>query len=563
EALTLAPMRCSQFLSASEGNWVTRPVSRGMQKLSQVYKRALSGCLNWRWSVLAVSLLIFLGSLTTISSLRKEFLPAQDQSRFLVNLYTKMGSSIDFTDGVFRKAEDFFKTRPEIDKYYVAVGGFGGGLVNQGISFVTLKDPADRPVVAPFKKRPTQQEFMSYVREELKKLSGVERVSILDLSLTGFSAQRGYPVEFQLQGVSWDKLVDLSIQMRKKLTDSGYMSDVDTDYRPNMPEIEILPNRDTAAELGVSMATIANAVSTMVGGIKMLPNKYTDSTGHRDDIQIKLKPEENKSALDIDKIYVRNIHGEVLPLSRVVDIKQSSTLLTITRYNRERGIGIFGNIATGKSQSDVIAYVQTLGKEMLPEGYHLTLSGSSQAFKESFQSLMFALLLGIFVAYMVLASQFNSFLHPLVILLALPFSITGALWAMRLTDTSVNIYSLIGLLLLMGIVKKNSILLVEFTNHQRAEGLSVQDALLAACPVRLRPILMTSIATITGALPAAFALGAGAETIRPMAIAVIGGVFVSTFLTLFVVPCAYSLIARFENRTHQQELTEALKAIQG
>jgi multidrug efflux pump subunit AcrB len=300
----------------------------------------------------------------------------------------------------------------------------------------------------------------------------------------------------------------------------------------------------------------------MVGGEKLLPNKYTDSSGHRDDIQVKLMADENTGPEDIDKIWVRNVQGEVLPLSQVITMKPGSTLLTITRYNRERGVSIFGNFATGKSQSEVIDYIQKMAKELLPEGYHVTLSGSSQAFNDSIKSLFGALILGIFVAYMVLASQFNSFLHPVIILLALPFSITGALMLMRVSDTSINIYSLIGILLLMGIVKKNSILLVEFTNHKRIdEGLGVDAALLAACPVRLRPILMTSIATIAGAVPEALARGSGSEVIRPMAIAVVGGVSVSTFLTLFVVPCAYSLMARFESTKHDIELQHALELL--
>ena len=300
----------------------------------------------------------------------------------------------------------------------------------------------------------------------------------------------------------------------------------------------------------------------MVGGLKLLPNKYTDEFGHRDDIQVKLSPEENTGAVDLNKIYVHNMYGEILPLKDVIDVKPGSTLLTITRYNRERGIGIFGNFTPGKSQTDVLAFVKKTAKEMLPPAYHVVLSGSSQTLEDSRKSLMLALFLGIFVAYMVLASQFNSFLHPAIILLALPFSVTGALLAMWMTDTSVNIYSIIGILLLMGIVKKNSILLVEFTNHKRAErDGTVDSALLDACPVRLRPILMTSIATIAGAVPEAFAFGPGAEVIRPMAIAVIGGVMVSTFLTLFVVPCAYSLTARFERKKHQGELNEALETL--
>jgi HAE1 family hydrophobic/amphiphilic exporter-1 len=339
------------------------------------------------------------------------------------------------------------------------------------------------------------------------------------------------------------------------------MADVDSDYNPNMPELEIYPDREKSMTRGVPVSVIANSVAAMVGGLKLLPNKYTDADGHRDDIQVKLLPHQNEGALDINRIWVRNVQGEVLPLSQVITTKSASTLLTITRYNRERGISIFGNFVAGKSQSDVTEYVQKLGKEMLPAGYHITLSGSSQAFNDSIKSLIGAMILGIFVAFMVLASQFNSFLHPAVILLALPFSLTGALLGMRFTDTSMNIYSLIGILLLMGIVKKNSILLVEFTNHKRAEGLGVGEALIDACPVRLRPILMTSFATIAGAVPNALARGSGSEVMRPMAIAVIGGVLVSTFLTLFVVPCAYSVVSRFESRKHQDELEKALAAL--
>jgi len=561
EALTLAPMRTSQFLTVGGGNFVTRKVSQGMDALSELYRKVLAKCLRWRWTIIITAFAIFFISLLTVKALRKEFLPPQDQSRFMVTLYTKMGSSIQFTDEVFKRAESLYAARPEIETYYVAVGGFGGGLVNQGISFVTMKDPDQRPTAAPFRKRPTQQEFMGFLRGELQKIPGVERASLLDLSLTGFSAQRGFPIEFELQGPDWNKLTELSLEMRKTLASSGYMADVDSDFSPNMPESEIFPNRAQAAKLGVSVTTIASTIGTMVGGTKLLPNKYTDSSGHRDDIQVKLVADQNQGPVDIDKIMVRNIHGEIIPLKDVIDIKPGSTLLTITRYNRERGIGIYGNFASGKSQAQVIEYIQKLAKDTLPEGYHITLAGSSQAFNESFSSLYIALILGIFVAYMVLASQFNSFLHPAIILLALPFSVTGALLAMRITDTSLNIYSMIGILLLMGIVKKNSILLVEFTNHRRKEGDDVKTALLEACPVRLRPILMTSFATIAGALPQAFAFGFGGEVIRPMAIAVIGGVIVSTFLTLFVVPCAYSLFSRLESHKHDEELKESLEIL--
>jgi HAE1 family hydrophobic/amphiphilic exporter-1 len=222
------------------------------------------------------------------------------------------------------------------------------------------------------------------------------------------------------------------------------------------------------------------------------------------------------------------------------------TLHSITRKNRERAVTIYANPAPGHSQQEALKKVGEIAKQVLPEDYHVVFSGGSQAFKESNQSLVFALILGIFVAYMVLASQFNSFMHPFTVLLALPFSITGAFIALFITGNSLNLYSMIGLILLMGIVKKNSILLVDFTNVRRSQGMGVREALLEACPIRLRPILMTSVATIAAALPVALAIGAGSETIRPMAIAIIGGVAFSTLLTLFVVPCAYQVSTRFE-----------------
>jgi len=222
---------------------------------------------------------------------------------------------------------------------------------------------------------------------------------------------------------------------------------------------------------------------------------------------------------------------------------------------------MFANVAPGKSQAAAMDSVEKIGKKVLPEGYKLVFSGSAQTFQESFSSLYLVLFLGIFVAYMVLGIQFNSFVHPFNVLLALPFSISGALLALVITGYSLNIYSAIGLILLMGIVKKNSILLVDFTNRRRNEGMLVNDALLSACPVRLRPILMTSIATIAAAVPPALALGPGAETRVPMAVVVIGGVIVSTMLTLFVVPCVYSLFSKFESRKHRKDVQIAMKEL--
>jgi len=291
------------------------------------------------------------------------------------------------------------------------------------------------------------------------------------------------------------------------------------------------------------MTSIGNAVSALFGGKKM--GKFTDA-GHRFDIRVRLKESERRMADDIRYVFVRNNRGELVRLSEVVRIVPTTSLLSITRINRERSISVYASPAAGYSQEEAIDESLAIAKKVLPEGYSAELTGSAKTSGESFDSLLFALIIGIIVSYMILASQFNSYIHPLTILIALPFSFSGAIMALVIAGKSLNIYSFIGLILLMGIVKKNSILLVEFTNQLRHEGLGVRDALLKACPIRLRPIMMTSLATMAAAVPPALALGPGAEARIPMATAVLGGMLVSTMLTLFVVPCAYSLLAGLE-----------------
>jgi HAE1 family hydrophobic/amphiphilic exporter-1 len=272
-------------------------------------------------------------------------------------------------------------------------------------------------------------------------------------------------------------------------------------------------------------------------------------------------PQKRTRLEDLKAIYVRNLRGELIPLIKLVKIQEVPTNLTIYRENRERSVHVTANIAPGKSQAEALAVAEKITKEILPPGYRMIPSGAAQTFRESFQELLFALVLGIVIAYMILGAQFNSFLHPITVLLALPFSVTGALIALWLSKNTLNLMSFIGILLLMGIVKKNSILLVDFTNQLREEGYSIWDALITACPIRLRPILMTSLSTIAGAIPLALKLGPGGELRAPMAISVIGGVIFSTFFTLFVVPSAYLILTRFESKRRQLEHKETLQVL--
>ncbi|HNX91752.1 MAG TPA: efflux RND transporter permease subunit, partial [Candidatus Omnitrophota bacterium] len=517
EALTLTPMRCSQFLEVKKRTtFLGRIVDGGFKSLAKIYAILLTKVLNRKKLVIFVALIFFFTSLMFLKTLRKEFVPSQDQSMLLCRAQTPVGSSITFTDSKFKMIEAKIMEVPEVDGYFAAIGGFTGGEVNSGSIFINFKDPKDRPVIAPNKKPRSQNELMTYFRTELNKIPDV-KVMMQDLSLSGFSAQRGFPVEFSVRGPDWEKLAQYSAEIRKRMAASNLMIDIDTDYLEEVPEVRVFPNRQEADKRGVVVSEIGSTVNALIGGERIA--KYTKD-GRRYDIRIRLNPSQRTTAEDMDRLWVWNNRGEMVQLKNVVRIEKKNTPLTITRRNRERAITIFANVAPGKSQTDAIKEAERIAKEVLPERYYTVFGGSSETFKESFASLLIAFWLGILVAYMVLASQFNSYVHPLSVLMALPFSISGAFIALWAFGQSLNIYSIIGIILLMGIVKKNSILLVDFTNQQRDKGLDVRESLLKACPIRLRPILMTSFATIAASIPPAMALGPGAETRIPMAVTV-------------------------------------------
>ncbi|WP_413287974.1 efflux RND transporter permease subunit [Bdellovibrio sp. HCB337] len=552
ESLTITPMRCSSFVHTGERK--TR-IGHGFEKLMEhgriLYGKSLHWTLQHRWPVLVGSLLFVAASFVSVRYLNKELTPVQDQSLFIMRLRTPIGSSLAFTDTRAQAVEKWLRTRSEIERFYVGIGGGGAASAsdtNSGFMFITLKDIGKRGIDSASGRELSQQEFMALARKELGKIPDL-RIFMQDLSSRGFSTGRGFPIEFVLQGPEWEKLAELSDKLKKDMIDSGMMNDVDSDYLEGMPEIQIVPNRNMAAMHGLSIEDIGSTVNALIGGVKN--GQYTKG-GRRYDIYVQLEKDVDPRK-EIDRLMIGNERGNLIPISRVTKIEQKPSLQQITRNNRQRAITMYANLTPGTSQQTALDFIRQKAKE-LPPTYTIEDAGAAKAFKESFQSLLLAFTLGLFVAYMVLASQFNSFLDPIAVLMALPFSFSGAFFGLLLTNQSLNMYSLIGLLLLMGIVKKNSILLIDFTNAVRdREKKDAHDALLVACPIRLRPIIMTSFATIAAAVPSALASGAGAETFRPMAITLIGGVFVSTLLTLYVVPITYLLLERFRRQGQRKE----------
>jgi hydrophobe/amphiphile efflux-1 (HAE1) family protein len=533
EAITLTPMRCSQFLQVARVNFLTRLVDAVLHGVAVVYRGALERALRHPVWVLFVGLVAFVASLGIFRWVPKEFSPAQDQSIIFVRFQTPVGSSLEFTQKKMEEVEAYLKRRADTLRYFIAVGGFGGGEVNTGIAFVTLVPPSQRAL--------RQQEVIEEYRRDLNKIDELFAQPV-DLSRSGFTGGgRDLPIQFSLQGPNYGVLKELTDRLMETMRTEKIAVDIDTDFKLGQPEWHIIPDRVAAAQRGVTMEALGRTLSVAIGGVRA--GKFTNDA-RRYDVRIKLEKEQRQALEDVLSLKVRNLYGELVEVREVVKVEEKDSLQVITRRNRERAIRISANNAPGVSQSEALRLIEKKASEILPPGYRIVLSDNAQAFKEAFSELSFTLILGVVIAYMVLASQFNSFVHPFTILLTMPFSVSGAFVALYLSGQTFNIYSFIGLILLMGIVKKNGILLVEFTNVSRIrDGLGLVEAILRAGVVRLRPIVMTSFTTIVAALPAALALGPGAESRIPMAVTVIGGVLVSTVFTLFVVPCAYRVLA--------------------
>jgi hydrophobe/amphiphile efflux-1 (HAE1) family protein len=540
EAVTITPMRAAAFLrNEPKVGRFEAFMDRVFERIGHAYRVVLKHTLRWRYLVILVSLVGFVLSLGLVKKIRQEFIPPQDQDILIINGQAPPGSSLEFTDQLARKVEAILKTVPEIESFATSVGAGGGGSSQINQVFFPVR------LVPKEKREKTHVEVMADLRAKFRELKGI-RMNMRDISSRNLSSGRQNPIGLSLRGPDLAVLGAKAQELIKKLEDEKLGVDLDTDYRAGIPELRIEPNRRAMAERGVSVDAVGQVLTAAVGGLRS--GRYT-AEGKRYDVRFKLPDEMVRSTEDIKRLYVRNIAGNLIPLRELVSIEEGKASQSISRVNRMRAISVYGNLAPGQSQAQVLQRAEELAQEVLPPDYIFALEGASAGFNEAFASLYSALLIGILVAYLILAMQFDSFVHPISILMALPFSVTGALLALWITDQSLNLFSFIGLIVLMGIAKKNSIMLVEFANHVRHDkNLSVVDALLEASPVRLRPIIMTSVATVAAAAPLVLGGGMGSEARLPMGLAIIGGTIVSTLLTLFVVPAFYMLLSKLESK---------------
>ena len=550
-SFTLTPMLASIFLKGTKPGHSKRGTiarfallsrageyfTRGYQVTERSYRRILVFSLQHRKTVLVLALIVFIFSLYLTKFMGKEFVSPEDQGQFIGRLEGPIDYSIDQVDSLFQKAEDIFIRTSEIKTVFYALGFGYPPEINKAVLFTGMIPKAER--------KKSQEQIKAEMRERLNQIPGLIATAE-DISLIG-GGQRRVPIQYSIRGRDLVSLQSYTGEIVNEFSKLPGIVDVDTSLEVGKPELKVYIDRDRAADLGVDVATIAGTINLAIGG-EMDITKFKDETrGRRYDVRVRLEAEDRRDPSDIGRLYVRSRDGEMVELANVVQIREGGGPSAINRVDRQRAITIFADLE-GKPLGQAMDELDAISARVLPPDYLPKYKGMAETMKESFYYLLFAIFLGVIMAYMVLAAQFESFIHPFTVLLAMPFSFIGAFGALIITGNTLNIMSFIGLILLMGLVKKNSILLVDYTNTLRERGMSRREAILEAGPVRLRPILMTTLAMIFGMLPVAIGVGEGAETRAPMGISVIGGLLTSLFLTLLVVPVAYDLFDDLKER---------------
>lgn len=544
-SLTLTPMLCSRYLNVVEHeNMVYRKIATTLAKLDVFYKKLLGLTLKHRGLVLIVTtLFVAITGTYSLQHVEKEFVPDTDESAFRINAKTPLGSSLEYTDSRLKLIEATLNNHKDaIDSFYASIGTGARGQVNQASVNVRLKPKEDRKI--------SQKELLKKLKTDLDKIPGV-RATASPPSIT--QGQRSEKLQFTLTGGSLAEIGQITERLQNSLSDNPAMGKIDVDVQLDLPQLDVEIDRVRAANLGLNAKDIATAISMYAGGVNVARFNDKVSDGQRYDIRLKADEATLKQTSDLNKIYMRSSSGELVRLDAVAKFKPSLGPAVIGRLDLQYAVNFYTNptIPLG----DAIEILNSTAAKVVPPSYHLKLSGQAEELGKTMKNMQFVFLLAFILLYMVLASQFNSYIQPLLIMLAQPLAIIGGLIALLLTGETLNIYSMIGLVLLIGLVAKNSILLIDLTNQLREKGASINEALSEACPVRLRPVLMTSLTIILALLPAAIGLGAGSETNKPLSIAIIGGMVSSTLLTLVVVPAAYSLVMGMIEKTKQQSST--------
>ena len=550
-SLTLTPMLASRLLrphvhKENEEGRKTLLDRFGdfYNRIDASYRPMLAWALRHRKLVVLTGVVIFLASLGLVRLLGTAFVPPIDRGEVLVSLEMPAGTALADTDRVARQAEAWLRAQPEVERVLTTVGSVSGMAAFGGAA--TGSDTAQFKVkLVPRKKRAKSTwEVMAELRTELTRIPDMT-ASVQQAGLMSGGAQS--PVEIQFQGVDVDRLIELASQASQRLSDIPGLTDLDISLRPGQPEARLRIDRVKATNLGLSVAQVAGTLRTAVEGT--VASKYREA-GDEYDIRVQLAKQDRERVAQLEGLRVVSLNnGALIPLREVAHVAFAEGPTQITRTDKVRTVSVTGNLLEGYALGTVVEEAKKRIAGMnLPTGYSVNYAGEAERMREIFGSILFALVLAVIFVYMILAAQFESFIHPFTIGLSLPFALIGAVLALLVTGTTLNMMSMIGIVMLMGLVTKNAILLVDYTNTLRSRGLERNEAILRAGPIRLRPILMTTAAMVFGMLPVALGLGEGAELRAPMAICVIGGLLSSIFLTLLLVPVVYTLLDDLSQR---------------
>lgn len=540
-SLTLTPMLCSRYLDVStEHNQLYAKIGSVLDKFDELYKKLLDISLRHRGLVLIITVVfVAVSGYLSVKYVQKDFVPETDESSFSITVKTPLGSSLEYTDSRLRMVEAIVAShKEEVASYFSTIGTGSRGQVNQGNVNVRLKPKEQR--------KTSQQALIKRLKTELDSVPGVRA---LPTGASVVRGQRSEKLQFNLSGNNLQEIGRISKLLQQELSSNADMGKVDIDVQLDLPQLNMKIDRERAATLGLNATDIATAVSLYAGGVDVATYNDANGDGQRYDIRLKANDSDLKNQADLRKIFLRSSSGELIRLDAVASFETELGAAVIGRYDLQYAANFYAN--PNMPLGEAVTLVKDTAARLVPAEYKIKMTGQAEEFGKTFKNIQFVFLLAFILLYMVLASQFNSFIQPFIIMLAQPLAIIGGLIALLISGDSLNMFSMIGLILLIGLVAKNSILLVDLTNQLREKGASIDAALREACPIRLRPVVMTSLTIILALLPAAIGLGAGSETNKPLSVAIIGGMVSSTLLTLVVVPAAYSLVMQALQKWHK------------
>jgi len=545
-ALTLSPMMCSKLLHRSENHgWFYRIIESGLRGLTSGYRMLLRGALKVRPLILLIGLSVAGSSYFLFSELKSELAPTEDQGLLVGIIQAPEGSTIEYTDSYAKKLEEIFAKVPETERYFVVSGR---PTVSQGTTFLKLKPWDERTR--------TQQQVAAELAPQMMAIPGVVAFPSSPPPLG--QGIRDKPIQMVIEtSRPYAELQVMVDKMLDKAADNPGLVNVDTDLKLNAPQLEVDIDRDKAAAVGVEVETLGRTLETLLGGRQVTRFKRE---GEQYDVIVKVADIDRRNPEDLRRIYVRGRGDTMIPLSNLMSVKESVAPKELNHFNQLRSAMITSHLAPGYTLSEGLDFLEKAAEEVLPPTARIDYAGQSREFKQTSSSIYFTFLLALAFIYLVLAAQFESFKDPFIIMLTVPLSITGALLALWWSGGTLNIYSQVGLVTLIGLITKHGILIVEFANQLRAQGHPIREAVIESATLRMRPILMTTGAMVLGAVPLALATGAGAESRQDIGWVIVGGLLVGTLFTLFVIPVVYTYLASRTVKQASRAEEEALAA---